>query len=63
MKSLAPISLALAFCGAALAQKKDETPYPLTEDSKPHDGVPKGEVKVKGAPAFLPPLKPAPPRL
>lgn len=44
MKTLATISLALAFAGAALAQKNDEEQYPLTEDSKPHDGVPKGEM-------------------
>jgi sugar lactone lactonase YvrE/enterochelin esterase-like enzyme len=44
MKTLAAFSLALAFAGVALAQKKNETEYSLTEDSKPHDGVPKGEV-------------------
>ena len=44
MKTLATFSLALAFVGAALAQKNPGTDYPLTEDSKPHDNVPKGEV-------------------
>ena len=44
MKTLAVFSLALAFAGAAFAQKTPATEYPITEDSKPHDGVPKGEV-------------------
>ena len=42
MKTLAAFSIALAFVGAAFAQKNPGTDYPLTEDSKPHDGVPKG---------------------
>ena len=44
MKTLAVFSLALAFAGAAFAQKTPATEYPITEDSKPHDGVPRGEV-------------------
>ncbi len=44
MKNLAAFSFALAFSSAAFAQKNNATDYPLTEDSKPHEGVPKGEV-------------------
>ncbi len=44
MKSLAAFSLALAFSGAAFAQQETAADYPVHEDSKPHDGVPKGEL-------------------
>src|SRR5882672_5579502 len=37
MKRLLPIFLSLTLCAA-------EPDYPLTEDSKPHDNVPKGEL-------------------
>ena len=44
MKTFAALSIAFALAGAAFAQKNPATDYPLTEDSKPHDGVPTGEV-------------------
>ncbi|MCE9612472.1 MAG: SMP-30/gluconolactonase/LRE family protein [Chthoniobacter sp.] len=43
MKHLPTLAAALAFLLAAPVRGA-ETDYPLTEDSKPHDGVPKGEV-------------------
>ena len=44
MKQLLPLA-ALAFAFAfAVPALRAEVEYPLTEDSKPHDGVPKGEV-------------------
>jgi len=45
MKSLVAFSIALALaCVNTLAQKNSPAEYPLTEDSKPHDGVPKGGI-------------------
>lgn len=44
MKSLLSLTFALTLSGAAFAQKSDSVEFPLTEDSKPREGVPKGEV-------------------
>jgi sugar lactone lactonase YvrE/predicted alpha/beta superfamily hydrolase len=45
MKSHAALFLVLALaCPMLPAQKPAEPDFPLTEDSKPHDGVPKGEL-------------------
>ena len=43
MKHLLPLAAAIALVLSAPVLRA-ETEYPLTEDSKPHDGVPKGEL-------------------
>lgn len=43
MKKLLPLAASIALVLAAPALRA-ETEFPLTEDSKPHDGVPKGEL-------------------
>lgn len=45
MKNQAASLLVLVLaCSGVHAQKPSEPDFPLTEDSKPHDGVPKGEL-------------------
>lgn len=46
MKRFLPLALSIATClspALKAADKPNEPDYPLTEDSKPHEGVPKGE--------------------
>src|SRR6187402_2559502 len=47
MKRFLPLALSVAGClspALEAADKPAEPDYPVTEDSKPHDGVPKGEL-------------------